>query len=130
MGWLDGLLLTKTKEQTEKEKLAFERKIFPLGLAQRDAASAVLDQFEAETRSGKMLLFAFVCAKEQYVEGETPEEALAYAMSALGKLAWLKKDTHKVVLALLLLEEGVQAIEYYPTAAQLRQKMQELASPS
>ena len=126
MGWLDGFSF-KTKEQREKESKAFEKQVFPLGIWQRDAARAVLEQFEMPKISSEQRLFAFICAKEKHTEKEDAREALQSAADELNRHRWLPPNARTVITALLLLEAGAEDLERYPTAEQVRQKAQELA---
>lgn len=125
MGWFDGFPF-KSKAQMEKEQKAFENRVFPLGLPQRDAAAQVLREVLGSKVSKEELLFGFICAKDAYTEADEPDQALTHAKIALRKQKIVPVDQINCILALLLLEKDVSTLEDYPTAEMVRQKEQDL----
>lgn len=121
MGWFDGFPF-KSREQTEKERKAFERKIFPLGVdAQRAAALQVLREVTSPGMKDDQKLFAFISSKDKYLDQDTRSEGLALVRFHLKKQRWVSEEDMAAVAALVVLENGVLSLEEYPTAQQVQQ---------
>lgn len=127
MGLFDGFPFA-SREQQEKDRAAFEKRVFPLGLAQRDKAREVLQQLLAGKRTRDTdRLFAYITAKDSYTQQQDPANALAAAQDTLKKQKWLTDESRRTMLALVLLEADTQTLENYPTADDVRRKAQALA---
>ena len=119
MGWLDGFPF-KTKEQIEKDQKAFEKRVLPFGTAQRDAAKSVLKELLPPRTRDDEMLFAFISAKDAFTQEEDPAEGRAAALASLNRGKWLKEPAKSCVLALVMLDVQITALEEYPTAGQVR----------
>lgn len=120
MGWLDGWPF-KSKEQTEKERQAFEQRVFPLGEGQRAAAQAVLDELlVAKKMKASDRMFAFIVAKDRYELDERSPEAVDAARAQLVKLRWLSAEQIDLVLTLVRLDALVENLDDYPAAGDVR----------
>lgn len=112
----------KTKQQQQQEQQAFEARVFPLGLAQRQAAAAVLARLITNKRHGESeRLFNFIISKDAFTQADTPEEGMQLAAKALreGTLRVGAEDA-KQYLALLWLDSQAPSLEDYPTAEQVQ----------
>jgi hypothetical protein len=120
MGWFDGWPF-KSKEQQERDRLEFERRIFPLGLAQRAAAQAVLDELVVDKRVRALeAMFAFIAAKDCYECGERTPESLESASQAIKLNRRIKGAQVEMVLALVRLDSLAKSLDGYPTAEDVR----------
>lgn len=124
MGWFDGFPF-KSREQVEKERKIFVNKIFPLGLEQREKALAVLKEVTGPKLSANEVLFAFICAKEAYLNEEEEEKRVQAALHAMQRQRELRQQDKAAIVALLELELGIDSLESYPTAGQVKQQMPE-----
>ena len=118
MGWFDGFPF-QSREDMEREKRDFERRVFPLGLAQRDAARTVLRELIPHIKSDSESLFAFISAKDIYMLNEQTDEALARARAQMKKLRYFTEEDKDKILALLLLDATATSLEEYPTAQEV-----------
>lgn len=116
MGWLDGWPF-KSRDQQFKEQAEFERRVFPFGEGQREKALTVLRQVVPNPKiRDNELLFAFLSAKDKYVQGEMTLDALEEAREHMVKMRWLRGVNVEPVLALVRLEADIDSLEDYPTA--------------
>lgn len=120
MKWFDGFPF-KSREQLKKQQQEYEQRILPLGEAQRQQVLGVLRQLYAGTKwTDSELLYLFFNAKEQFLEGETPEDGLALAAAGLAGSSLAKKLDTKPLLALVQLDAPLTSLDAYPTAEQVR----------
>lgn len=121
MGLFDGFPF-KTKEQQQREERAFQKRVFPLGPGQKEAAQRVvcellqgMDQQEA--------LFAFICAKDAWqiaMEDERYDEVADSALQALQNQRGLSGQQKKLLVTFVRLETHADSLENYPTADEVR----------
>ncbi len=113
-----------SKEQLEREEREFTHRIFPLGMEQREHASAVLREVLPEVKNESDRLYAFISAKDTYAQEYTfdAERALTLARSAIQFMRWKKPHLENLILALIVLEIPLTSLEDYPTADMVRQK--------
>lgn len=119
----------KSKEQMDRERKDFEKRVFPLGMEQRDAADRVLTDLLPKVKHKSDRLYAFIAAKDAYVRDveEDPARALAKAREAMQSLHWRGNDNERMVMALILLERNTPSLEVYPTAEMVRAEAQRMA---
>ncbi len=113
-----------SKEQLEREEREFKHRIFPLGMEQREYAAAVLSEVMPEVKNESDRLYAFIAAKDTYVQEYTfdAEHALALARNSLQLMRWKNPNLENLILALIMLEIPITSFEEYPTADMVRQK--------
>ena len=121
MGWFDGWPF-KSKEQQEKEERDFQKRVFPFGMEQRDAALAVLKEGTTSKLKDSEKLFAFICAKDAcLLNGGEAEDGLQKAEATLDKQKWIPKEDRCFILTFMRLEIRATSLEDYPTAEDVRQ---------
>lgn len=118
MGLFDGFPF-KSKEQAQREQKDFEKRVFPFGLEQREAARAVLAAVIPGQKHDNERLFAFISAKDNYILDEMSEEALNKSRAKLATMKWLSAEEIELVLALVRLDSAIQSLEDYPTPQQV-----------
>ena len=120
MGWLSGFPF-KTQKQVEREKKDFEKRVFPLGVEeQRQAALAVLRGYMRPKLRDEEILFAFIAAKDAYLQGlEDEADPAAAALQFMDRQKRLAPGERQLILALVELEKDVTSLENYPTAKQV-----------
>ena len=105
----------------KKRAQEFERKIFPLGLSQRELALKALRPLINPKLPDTDILFSFISAKEKYMD---------YAQE--GAYYFLKKQNHLsaaekwYIMALVLLDINVKSLEEYPCTSDIEQKAESL----
>lgn len=114
MGLFDGFPF-KTKEQRDREQRDFEKRVFPFGLEQREAARTVLATLIPEYKYDNERLFAFICAKDRYILDEMTDEAIDKARAQLSKMKWMQPEQIELVLALVKLDSNIDSMSEYPT---------------
>ncbi len=124
MGLFDGWPF-KTREQEEKEKKDFEKRVFHLGIEQREAARAVIKEGTSAKLKDKEGLFAFICVKDAYTQGEEDNNGPEFAQNAMKKQKWIKKDDMKFIYALVCLDVRTSSLETYPTAEDVHEYMEQ-----
>ena len=116
MGWFDGWPF-KSKEESEQERVAFEKRVFPFGEAQRECCKAVLEQIiTAKKMRDTDKMFAFILAKDRFAKGEQSEESMEAARRELSKMRWMPPEQMELLLALVRLDARLPSLEDYPTA--------------
>lgn len=115
MGWFDGFPF-QSKEDMEKEKRDFEKRVFPFGMEQRDCARAVLQQLIPHIKSDTELLFAFINSKDIYMKNDQTDEALARARQQMKKLRYFTEEDKDMILTLVQLDAAAPSLDAYPTA--------------
>ena len=125
MGLFDGFPF-KSKEETEREKQEFQKRVFPLGMVQRDAAQRVLEELFQDPKRLREYLFAFIVSKDRYTMQDMTDEAMEDVQVQLKRQKWLKEDDKRLIVALLLLDCRATSLESYPTAQEVRQLAGEL----
>ncbi len=123
MGLFDGWPF-KTREQEDKEKRDFEKRVFPFGPEQKDAAEAVLKEGITGKLKNQEKLFAFICAKDAcMLNGGEEEDGLEKAQEALKKQKWVSAEDRKFIYTFMRLEIRATSLEDYPTVEQVRQQL-------
>ncbi len=121
MGLFTGWPFT-TKEQDEREKKDFEKRVFPLGMEQKDAALAVLKEGLSSKLKDNEILFAFICAKDAcLLNGGEEEDGMEKAKEALKKQKWVPKEDKEFILTFMRLEMRAESFDEYPNVDQVRQ---------
>ncbi|MEA4911060.1 MAG: hypothetical protein VB092_00405 [Oscillospiraceae bacterium] len=122
---LGNLFSFKSREQLEKERIEYENKVFPLGVEEtRALALEALRPFFRKKADTAEILFPFLTAKQALLD-QTSIEDIA---SKVKKSAFRVDDTQvRAVLALALLDGCTVSLDTYPTAADVEQKMAEIA---
>ncbi len=120
MGLFDGWPF-KTKEQEEKERRDFEKRVFPFGIEQKDVAMHVLKEGLSDKLKDKEKLFAFICAKDACLLCGVEEGGLGMAEDALKKQKWIGEEDRKFIYAFMRLEMRAPSLEEYPTANDVRE---------
>ncbi len=115
MGWFDGFPF-QSREQMDKEKRDFEKRVFPFGLAQRDCARAVLQQLVPNKKFEGEALFAFISSKDIYMQNEQSPEGLQHARKQLKRMRFFSEEDKDKILALVVLDAAAPSLEEYPTA--------------
>lgn len=115
MGWFDGFPF-KSKEQMEKEERDFEKRLFPLGIEQRDAVAAVLCKIipAGKEAKNKENLYAFISAKDKYTSCDDIQDAQKAAYGELQRQRWLKEKDRLMILAFVELEAKISDLEQMP----------------
>lgn len=125
MGWFDGFPF-KSKVQIEKERKDFQNKVLPLGIPQREKVRELLQEVMNPKLKDDEALFTYLCAKEAFVEQEDDEQGGKAALHSIHKQKWVSAEDKKKILALILLEKGIETLEEYPTAAMVNEKAEQL----
>lgn len=129
VGWFNGWPF-KSKEQQAKEEREFENRVFPLGEAQREMALGILRQVTSKKLRDNEKLFAFISAKDRYVQAEEDPDALELSRAQLIKMNWLKEDDLAPILALVVLDARVQSLSDYPTLEAVLERAEALRAPA
>lgn len=119
MGLADWFQLPSMEER-KKQSLAYQKEIFPLGLAQRDLALERLRQAVNPRIQVYELLYSFIVAKQKYLEAET--DAVQTAREYLKKRKLFSEKEVNWILALILLDTRVTSLEAYPQTGDIEQK--------
>lgn len=122
MGLFDGWPF-KSKEQLERERRDFEKRVFPLGEAQRTMAAALLAELMSKKLKEDERMYAYISAKDKYTQEDEEERAMHLARQTLMQQKWLTDSDRLVALALVRLEIGIEGLDEYPTADRVRQEM-------
>lgn len=122
MGWFDGFPF-KSKAQQDKERKAFEKTVFPFGVEEhREAARKVLHEvLQANKLQDDQRLYAYIIAKEAYMECEDVGEEANAALRVLHKQPWVTDEHAALIISLIRLEKGAESLENFPTAEQVRE---------
>ncbi len=127
MGLFDSLANSfKNKEQLEKDRIEYERDMFPLGVEPTKVKilEALRPFFKPKT-SDMEILFPFLTAKQEY---KRQDASLEQIVKSTKKNAFKIEDEQiKAILALVLLEQNVAALDDYPTADAVEKKAAELS---
>ena len=115
MGLFDGFPF-KSKEDTEREKQEFQKRVFPLGMVQRDAAQSVLEELFQNPKRLREYLFAFIISKDRYTKNDMTDAAMEDVKVQLNRQKWLKENDKQLIIALMLLDCRASSLENYPTA--------------
>ncbi len=123
MGWLDGWPF-KSKEQMDKERLDFENRMFPFGLAQKDAALSVIKQGCRSKVKDEEKMFVFIIAKDACMQnGGLEGGGMAQAERVLAEQRWLPEEDRRFIASFLPLEICAPSLEEYPTAEEVFARM-------
>jgi hypothetical protein len=103
-------LFTSSEERKRKER-EYEKKIFPLGIEQRELALAALRPHIGARVKDAELLYAFIVAKQKYLDAENDFTA---AESYIKKSGSFTEDETRRILTLIKLDEGAGSLGEYP----------------
>lgn len=106
-------------EEREQKLLDYQRKIFPLGLPQRDAALNAIRPLMEAKKSDTDLLYVFITAKQKYLESAADPAQRLWKYINSQRFSDTEK---KYIMALVLLDTSAESLEEYPTAEDIRQK--------
>ena len=107
---------TSPAQRREKER-AYEKKLFPLGIEQRDFALKALRPLINSKKSDAELLFAFISTKEKLIDDS---EQMAYAY--LERQRYFSDLEKAYIMALVLLDVNVVSLEEYPNTEDVKSK--------
>lgn len=127
MGLFDGFPF-QSKDEVERQRQDFEKRVFPLGLKQREAARLVLRKLIPHVKNDSELLFAFISSKDVYMINEQSEKAFALARAQMKKLRYFSEEDKDKIMALLLLDVRVSSLEEYPTEEDVLKKCRDLGA--
>lgn len=125
MAWFDGIPF-KNPQKMAEEQQAFEARVLPFGAAQRQAALGVLRQVLPPKWRDEDMLYAFLAAKDRYLQTGGEDQGLADAQAMLKRLRWIKPHEATLVLALVLLDAAAPGLDAYPTPEQVLQRAEAL----
>ncbi|MCL2702279.1 MAG: hypothetical protein FWE91_01555 [Defluviitaleaceae bacterium] len=105
-------LFTSKEERLRKEK-EYVRKIFPLGIEQRELALAALRPHISPRINDAEILYAFIVAKQKYLDADNDiRDAEAY----MKKTGGFTGDEKRRILTLIKLDAGAENLSDYPGA--------------
>lgn len=120
MGLFDGFPF-KSREQQEKESKEFARRVFPFGLEeQREAVRQLLRPLVSPRLDDQEMLFAFISAKDKYIDEEKSEEGLQLARGVIRRQPSISEQDREIILAAVRLEAEAVSLDDYPTPEQVR----------
>lgn len=108
-------------DERRQKGLEYQKKIFPLGLEQRDAALLALRPHISNKINDAEALYSFVISKETYLKANGDMDAVVLL---LDKRRFLTDSEKASIIALLRLDAAVQNLEDYPTADDVRIAME------
>jgi hypothetical protein len=125
MSLLDGWPF-RNKEDIERKNREFNDRVMPLGPGQKDLALSVLGELKPprSRNDKKELLFAYLVAKDKYVQKGKGDEGMAVMDAELKKLKYLSQDEMRLIIALIKYDSEIIDINYYPTAEKIRAMME------
>ncbi|MDR3225341.1 MAG: hypothetical protein LBT52_03470 [Clostridiales Family XIII bacterium] len=121
MGLLDGWPF-RSKEEIERKNKEFNERVIPLGPKQKEMTLSVLKELRpAKSRNdSKDLLYAYLVAKDKYIQKGKGEEGMAALNVELSKLKHLSDEEKRIIKALIKYDSELVDINYYPTAEKIR----------
>ncbi len=116
-----------SREQLEREERDFKNRIFPLGIEQREHIATILSEVIPEVRNESDRLYAFISAKDAYMQEYTYDagRAISLARDAIRVMRWKNSHLENLILSLIILELPLTSLDEYPTAEMVRQKAAE-----
>ena len=103
-------LFTSAEERRRREK-EYQNKIFPLGMGQRDLALAALRPNIRVKISDAEVLYAFVVAKQHYLDADGDISA---AETYLNKTGIFIEPEKRIIMKLIKLDAAVTDLDDYP----------------
>jgi hypothetical protein len=124
MGLLDGWPF-RSREDIERKNREFNERVMPLGDRQKDLAMALLGELKptGSRNDRKELLFAYLVAKDKYVQKGKGEEGSEAMNAELKKLRFLSEHEQRIIKTLVRYDSEIIDINYYPTAEKIRAAM-------
>lgn len=119
MGWFDGWPF-KTREVTDKEKAAFQKRVLPYGEEERTAIEKLLKQALNGKLSSQEILFTYLNAKDKYTLEEEPQDGLLKAVASFKITKRLAARDKALMLTLLQLELEMESMDGFPTLQALQ----------
>jgi len=122
----------KSKKQREKEEKDYASWAFPYGDMQREKLTTLLCELRPK-EPPQMLLFSFLTSKEMYKDAledsESPEAAIDNYLNAVKRHKQLIRKTDvNMYLAIILADAEIDERCEYPSADELRDRIQDLDS--
>ena len=115
MGWFDGFPFV-SKEERERRKRDFEKRISPFGLdEQREKLKVTLAELFPDINELDSL-FAYYDAKDSYTIKENKEEGAVAARMKLRKQRWIDGRKETIILRLIEMETELTSLDDFPTA--------------
>ena len=114
---LSELFTFVSPEEKRRRDRDFVEKIFPLGLEQRELALQALRPLIRPKISDEILLYAFIAAKEKYLDDFEQKAAVA----CLQKQPFFSDTEKSYVAALILLDVKVKSKAEYPCADDVKE---------
>jgi len=119
MGLFDGFPFT-SKEERERRKRDFEKRIAPFGVEdQREKLKTLLKELFPDVDQTD-LLFCYYDAKDSYTVKETKEEGERAARIKLRKPRWMDGRKEVILLRLIEMELELTSLDDYPTAKEVQ----------
>ncbi|MDR0518692.1 MAG: hypothetical protein LBG82_01360 [Clostridiales Family XIII bacterium] len=121
MGLLDGWPF-RSREEIERKNREFNDRVIPLGEAQKERVMELLGELKpAGSRNDKKeLLFAYLVAKDRYIQKGKGDEGSAAMAAEMKKLRYLSDEEQLIIKTLVKYDSELINIDYYPTADKIR----------
>ena len=117
MPFMDMFSFVSPEEQKRRER-EFQKKVFPLGLEQKNLALNALRPLINPKIRDQELLFAFILSKQKYVETSDQDATC----SVLGKQRLFSETERSYIMALILLDASAESLSEYPSATDVKLK--------
>ena len=104
-----------SSDERKKRELDFQKKIFPLGLEQKDLALNALRPLVNPKIHDFDLMYMFISAKEKYIEN-SEHSARIY----LENQRSLSNADKTYIMSLILIDACVKSLEEYPNTSSIK----------
>ena len=104
-----------SSDERRKRELDFQKKIFPLGLEQKDFVLNALRPLVNSKIHDFNLLYAFITTKQKFIE-----DSECSARAHLEKQSSLSNAEKTYVMSLVLLDACVNSLEEYPNTSSIK----------
>ncbi len=128
MANIQSLFQWDTKEEREKQKADYEKRIFPLGPMQKEMDSAILQALVKTKSTDQERMFLLCSVRDWHLENEEDMQALLkeHRKSKTWRIVnHLSQEDKAVIIALAV--NGIHAVQdFYPDAQSIAALAQEL----
>ncbi len=100
-----------SKEEREKNFEEYQKRLFPLGIKQRDLALLAIRDLVSKKIRDEELLFYFIVSKQKYMENNELSKIYKY----LKNRGIFNEDEIKNILSLVILDHNTTSLDSYPT---------------
>ncbi|MDR1705824.1 MAG: hypothetical protein LBS19_14225 [Clostridiales bacterium] len=121
----DNIFKFISREEREKQSRAYQKRIFPLGLGQRDAVLAALRPLINRKIDDSGILYIFIAAKQEYLDDDQDPDTVVRKF--LNKRKDLNENEKDCVAALIRLDADITGLEDYPSSEEISVKIRKEA---